>query len=327
MERLTPCPTCSLASIANPPQIVGPLGPLGLLHRFVRSMHKLHHATILLLVLNVIGCNPSPSPTPTPDNLPKIITVRAVAYQDEQPILAHAIAQVADNPSPGPGPNPSPSPSPDDKPKVGDVCPNCDGRGKSGDGINPCRPCKGDGRVDEGDPILVADDSVTPTPDEEDVEHVTQADFQKLQESVVASLHELNKHLKDLEDRANKAFDQTQEGIEANKARINELEASVRALELNLRNHALNHPAPGKPSELPLQEKTPSSKSTKYKYAIQYEGAWYYWDEANKHFINLTTLQSIPFPTLTDISARVDTELQVCNGTVCKMCRIAKVAQ
>lgn len=294
-------------------------------------MHKLHHVTILLLVLNIVGCNPNPSPTPTPDNLPKIITVNAVAYDDEQPILAHAIAQATGG---VPSPNPSPMPSPDGKPKVGDTCPNCDGRGKSGDGISPCKPCGGDGKIHEPDLVNweEAPDILPENPDEdsepvEPTEYVSSEDFTKLQESVVASLHELNDHLKSLEDRANKAFDQTQEGIEANQARINELESKVKALEINLRNHTLDHPVPGKPLAnpglgLPLQEKT----KPVYKYALQYEGAWYYWNDEAKHFLNLTTLQSIPFPDLKDIASRVGTDLQVCNGTQCKLCRIVKVA-
>jgi RecJ-like exonuclease len=38
---------------------------------------------------------------------------------------------------------------PDDKPKPGDKCPNCDGRGYVGDGTVKvkCQPCDGTGRV------------------------------------------------------------------------------------------------------------------------------------------------------------------------------------
>jgi hypothetical protein len=43
----------------------------------------------------------------------------------------------------------APDATPDDKPKPGDKCPNCDGRGYVGDGtvkVN-CQPCEGTGRV------------------------------------------------------------------------------------------------------------------------------------------------------------------------------------
>lgn len=55
-------------------------------------------------------------------------------------------------------PDPDAKPKPDDdtrpKPKPGDTCWNCNGRGKSGDGITPCPQCRGDGRLDQGDPGL-----------------------------------------------------------------------------------------------------------------------------------------------------------------------------
>ena len=39
--------------------------------------------------------------------------------------------------------------TPDDKPKPGDKCPNCDGRGYVGDGTVKvkCQPCNGTGKV------------------------------------------------------------------------------------------------------------------------------------------------------------------------------------
>jgi poly(3-hydroxybutyrate) depolymerase len=43
----------------------------------------------------------------------------------------------------------APDATPDNKPKPGDKCPNCDGRGYVGDGtvkVN-CQPCDGTGRV------------------------------------------------------------------------------------------------------------------------------------------------------------------------------------
>lgn len=43
----------------------------------------------------------------------------------------------------------APGPAPDDKPKPGDKCPNCEGRGYVGDGRVQvkCQPCDGTGRV------------------------------------------------------------------------------------------------------------------------------------------------------------------------------------
>ena len=43
----------------------------------------------------------------------------------------------------------APDATPDDKPKPGDKCPNCDGRGYVGDGTVKvkCQPCNGTGKV------------------------------------------------------------------------------------------------------------------------------------------------------------------------------------
>jgi poly(3-hydroxybutyrate) depolymerase len=43
----------------------------------------------------------------------------------------------------------APDATPDNKPKPGDKCPNCDGRGYVGDGTVKvkCQPCEGTGRV------------------------------------------------------------------------------------------------------------------------------------------------------------------------------------
>lgn len=52
--------------------------------------------------------------------------------------------------------DPTPAPEPDNV-KIGDKCPKCDGTGKifaDGKVAEPCWQCKGDGRADEGDPIV-----------------------------------------------------------------------------------------------------------------------------------------------------------------------------
>jgi hypothetical protein len=54
-------------------------------------------------------------------------------------------------------PAPAPVVPPDESVKVGDTCPSCKGTGRTGDGYMPCRDCAGDGRVDEGDPILTGE--------------------------------------------------------------------------------------------------------------------------------------------------------------------------
>ena len=60
-------------------------------------------------------------------------------------------------------------PEPDVGPKVGDVCPNCNGTGKVGDGtvMVPCAVCGGDGRIDEED--LNNDPDPQPEPDPQPV--------------------------------------------------------------------------------------------------------------------------------------------------------------
>jgi len=97
----------------------------------------------------LLGCGPLINPTP--------LTVRIPAQTDYTAVFSWETASLlADTLNPNPGPTPTPN-----KPKVGDSCPTCYGTGKSGDGIQTCFQCKGDGKVDEGDPIL---GNTTPTP-------------------------------------------------------------------------------------------------------------------------------------------------------------------
>lgn len=94
------------------------------------------------------GCGGSPfQPDP--------IVLNAPAYTNYSHTLEWELAIENKDVLPSPGPNPGPNPNP--TPKIGDTCPVCEGRGKSGDGINPCNPCKGDGKVDGGDPILISE--------------------------------------------------------------------------------------------------------------------------------------------------------------------------
>jgi hypothetical protein len=90
--------------------------------------------TFAIAILLIAGCGTSLTP-----GLP------ADAYQAE----ADAVVVMAFAAVPGDA-----APSPDDaKPdrKVGDKCDNCNGSGRSGDGLGRCNVCKGDGRIDRDD--------------------------------------------------------------------------------------------------------------------------------------------------------------------------------
>lgn len=100
---------------------------------------------LISVVLACIGgCN-FPSPI-----APKVY--RIPPNTSYSPIMAWEIGKVKDKEN-GPVPDPTPSP----KVKVGDDCPPpCEGGWTFGDGANKqvCWRCKGDGKADEGDPIL-----------------------------------------------------------------------------------------------------------------------------------------------------------------------------
>lgn len=97
---------------------------------------------LLLLFLGCcIGCTPVPQP----------IHATIPPQTDYTAVFSWETACIMENETPNPHPEPSPTP---DKVKVGDKCPTCYGTGRSGDGIQPCFQCSGDGKVDEGDPIL-----------------------------------------------------------------------------------------------------------------------------------------------------------------------------
>ena len=73
----------------------------------------------------------------------------ADAYQAEADAVV-ALAFAADPVDPN-TPDPAPDDGDDDQPKPGDTCPQCDGSGRSGDGLGRCRKCGGDGKIDERD--------------------------------------------------------------------------------------------------------------------------------------------------------------------------------
>ncbi len=109
---------------------------------------------ILIAFTLTLGCNNNPFQ-------PKVLKVTPVPYTNYAPTLCWELAMEKKDSLPTPTPTPGPSPNP--SVKVGDTCPVCLGRGKSGDGINPCDPCKGDGKVNEGDPILFSSLEYTAT--------------------------------------------------------------------------------------------------------------------------------------------------------------------
>lgn len=120
---------------------------------------KLNQTISLLLLPTIfLGCN-------APIFQPEVLKVTITPYTNYSHILEWQLAMEKKDALPTPDNNPNPGPTP--SVKVGDTCPVCDGRGKSGDGINPCDPCKGDGKVHEGDPILLPTE--TPTKEEEKV--------------------------------------------------------------------------------------------------------------------------------------------------------------
>ncbi len=94
--------------------------------------------------------------TLTPESTSDNPYVSHPSMEDMNTILAYSIGKMQAVRGKDPTPNPTPN-----KPKVGDTCPHCKGTGREpGDGsINiSCGQCNGDGRVDEGDPILVDND-------------------------------------------------------------------------------------------------------------------------------------------------------------------------
>ena len=93
--------------------------------------------TIALFLMSCCGC--SHFTVPAADGN---------AYQAEaDAVVAMAFAADPIDPTqPDPGPDDN-----DDQPKPGDKCPQCDGSGRSGDGLGRCRKCGGDGRIDERD--------------------------------------------------------------------------------------------------------------------------------------------------------------------------------
>lgn len=178
---------------------------------YTNPIYRFYLLCLILTSAVFSGCNVIPGPTPVPTPV-ELKTPPSNADEDET-ILAISIADTLGVPDNAPTPGPSPNV------KVGDQCPVCEGRGKSGDGIQPCGPCKGDGRVDAGDPILSTE--VLPEVEERSivVQHARQEDFDALVEEINTTFEE-----NDVEAKALKAT------VEQSAARINELDAKVTSL-------------------------------------------------------------------------------------------------
>ena len=98
----------------------------------MRSIHVLVSVAALFLT----GCVEEKAPPAPP-----------LTAQERAEIGVRMALAVVDQPRP-PAPEPGPAPAP--RPQPGDVCPECEGRGKvSRDGsvFTVCLPCRGTGRV------------------------------------------------------------------------------------------------------------------------------------------------------------------------------------
>jgi hypothetical protein len=186
---------------------------------YTHQTHRFYLLCLILTSVSLVGCKPDP----LPPIVPVAVEVKAPPSNadDDEAILAISISDVLGNtvnPSPDITPTPGPSPI-----KVGDKCPVCEGRGKSGDGIQPCGPCNGDGRVDTGDPVLSTE--VAPTTEEHSVvvQHVRQDAFQAWAADLQQQTEEDNAKLLAKIEEFKTASDQA-------TSRINELEAKIGSL-------------------------------------------------------------------------------------------------
>lgn len=325
----------------------------------MRFQGDIMRAASVLLALSIIGslifflgCD---LPTPTPPK-PSVIQFKAPAFNDDQDILAYSLAQASTV-------SPSPSPAPDsDKPKVGDVCPVCNGRGKSGDGIQPCAPCSGDGRVDEHDPIM---HSSLPQEEEEDtkveedsikivegadapaleapdisvevdgVEYLPKKDFEAWQTGDFSE--KTSSITKSIQDRASELEAKVNEEIGKLGGRINELAATMqsvqdalKSLDQKVQSISTPYTPPASKPEVPTSSSqgVDSSKKVEYDYCIQYEGTTWTWDGVSAFKSALPNdSRQINFPNLSNIEEKK--EVQVCvdtpQGRICTVVPVERV--
>jgi hypothetical protein len=165
-----------------------------------------------------IGCN-----NPTPPG-PIEVTIHAPPINDDETILAAELAeQLTGN---GPNPNPDITPTPNVKP--GDRCPQCEGTGKfdgdrDGTPDGPCHHCNADGKVDEGDPILVGEVQVERSIV---VEPITRSEFDNLEETLKNFVKSWTESAPNIAQK----IAESASTLEQIQARINEESAKTSAL-------------------------------------------------------------------------------------------------
>lgn len=295
---------------------------------------------IFYLLTSGTGCGPGPGPGPSPD---QGIVIQAPAFNDDQDILALAMAQQTGGVSPSPAPGPTPN-----GPQVGDTCEDCRGTGVVGDGTieRPCKPCKGDGKLDLGDPGLSSTSQVTPvtvvphtnyhqfhaggpavqaekSPSQEKAdEHsiVTSEALEKVKDDVLKGHSDQEQAIDELKQRLDseigELLKQHEEDIAELAGRVNQLEATLKAAEQ--REAEAVKQLQKINEEFKQLSAKPSAKLTKpvaaaeYHYRILWKGVPHIWEQDQLAFI-AEDGHRISFTEMGDISKQAS--VQVCQNT------------
>lgn len=244
---------------------------------------------LCLAIASCAGCNPTPVPTPTPtpvpDNPNPPVTITIPSYSDPDPIFAWNQAMEL---TPAIGPSPTPNPT---GPKVGDICPSCDGKKKVGDGtiMTDCLDCKADGKVDEGDPILSGDSELL----------TTLSEYPTLSYQIYASYNPetgiitVEPYGDNPQELSLKEVVEALADYKIIKQQIAELDARCQC----------GKEQPTDPSSSPgkdpaTEEATEEAPVTQYR--IMYEGKPWLWDSTQSAFVDSTTGWKIRIPGPTD---------------------------
>lgn len=270
-----------------------------------RCLRGVEGTTVLALFLCLfIGCDTLVGP-----KKPVVIDIPAPPFNDDADIWAVAEAKVVNVNGGG---NVVPSPV-DACPKVGDVCPNFTGnpgdRCKSGDGINVDSFCGGDGKMDAGDRGIV---DCVHSPPQETPEHsiiketVAKEDFEftvdilkAANEMVLKRVDENVLKVNGLIDELNTTMEEDEEEEKALIARVNELEAMLKALDERCTCGKETPPSTTEKSDVTTQ------------YQIDYQGYTYVWDEASRSFVGPGS-RRVTFPHLGPIEEQA--VVQICYG-------------